>query len=349
MNNNLKCVKVREEFFHGAISFEYGDGTIRPWRLEVDKRNLYVDETLLSKGKFSAGVRLRVRTDSKHLGLEIAAVSDCQDQDAKRQYDLVVHNELIETKEIGQNSNDKVIFELPESDDENFEIWLSQASPTNVKCILIDEEAELEAVIDRRPRWITYGSSITQCVAAYSPTRTWPGLVARMRNLNLTCLGYGGQCHLDPLIAMMIRDQQADIISLKLGINVQGSNSLSLRTFASAVIGFVRIIREKQPNVPILLISPICSPCRETERNAVELSLIDMRQIIADCTNRLEQAGDKHVYYFSGLDLLGDSNVELLTDGCHPNGQGYELMGQHFVEKIFDPIVKKYPCIGSSG
>ena len=33
---------------------------------------------------------------------------------------------------------------------------------------------------------------------------------ARTHNLDLTCLGYGGQCHLDPIVASMIRDLPAD-------------------------------------------------------------------------------------------------------------------------------------------
>ena len=68
MNSSLKCIEAREEFFEGAVPFEHGDGTILPWRLEVDKQCLYVDEALLDKGKCSVGVRLRVRTDAKLLG-----------------------------------------------------------------------------------------------------------------------------------------------------------------------------------------------------------------------------------------------------------------------------------------
>ena len=342
MSNNLKCIKAKQEYFCGAISFEYSNETVRPWRLEVDKHDLYIDQGLLDNGRCSAGIRLRAKTNSRHLGLKIAAVPECHEKGTKRQYDLVVDNELIETKEIGMDSDEELLFGLPLSDDEIYEIWFSPVSPTDVKYILIDDAAKIEPVNDRQPRWITYGSSITRCGGAYSPARTWPAIVSRARNLNLTCLGYGGQCHMDPLVAMMIRNQQADIISLKLGINIQASYSLSRRTFAPAVIGFVETIREKHPDIPILLISPIYSPPRETVRNEVGLSLTDIRKIIADCSNRLKQAGDKHIYSFNGLDLLGESDAQLLPDECHPNGQGYELIGQRFLDKMFDPIAENY-------
>ena len=44
------------------------------------------------------------------------------------------------------------------------------------------------------------------------------------------------------------------------------------------------------------------------------------------------------MYTFSGLDLLGPEDVKLLPDGLHPNGEGYELIGERFIEKIIDSI-----------
>ena len=56
-------------------------------------------------------------------------------------------------------------------------------------------------------------------------------VVARDQNFNLTCLGYGGQCHLDSMVARMIRDLPANFISMCLGINIQGASSLGPRAF----------------------------------------------------------------------------------------------------------------------
>jgi hypothetical protein len=59
--------------------------------------------------------------------------------------------------------------------------------------------------------------------------------VTRARGWDLTCLGYGGQRHLDPLIACTIRDRYADLISMCVGINIYGQGSLNVRTFLPAV------------------------------------------------------------------------------------------------------------------
>ena len=72
--------------------------------------------------------------------------------------------------------------------------------------------------------WATWGSSLTHCVRAGSAARVWPGTVARTHDVNLVNLGFGGQCHLDPMVAMHIRDLPASCISMKLGINMMSGS-----------------------------------------------------------------------------------------------------------------------------
>ena len=55
-----------------------------------------------------------------------------------------------------------------------------------------------ESYEDARPKWVTYGSSITHCRTAESPSQTWPGVAARQSGLNLTCLGYGAVATWNP-------------------------------------------------------------------------------------------------------------------------------------------------------
>ena len=71
----------------------------------------------------------------------------------------------------------------------------------------------------------------------------------------------------------MIRELPANYLSLKLGINVHNAASMNIRTFRPAVIGFVHIVREKHPDTPLVVISPIFSPPRETTPNAAESTL----------------------------------------------------------------------------
>jgi hypothetical protein len=326
-------VQLDEALFEGAVSFERGHDWIKPWRLPFPKLRLFPpDDALVPRAETAAGVRLRFRTNAETLVVALVPA------DQPRLFDLTIDGDLLMTV-CAEAGNNQVLFPFVPEGDKIVELWLPQGHPVAMRHLLIEDQAECSAIEDTRPRWIAYGSSITHCGAAHSPARTWPATVARERELNLTCLGYGGNCHLEPMVAMMIRDMPADFISLKVGINVLGGMSLSGRTFAPAVIGFVQIIREKHPHVPIAVISPIISPPREEACNAVGLSLTRMRAQIQDAVRRMIDCGDAKLHYFSGLDLFGEDLVhDYLPDEVHPNGDGYEILGHNFSKLVFDKI-----------
>lgn len=159
-------------------------------------------------------------------------------------------------------------FEGLEVKDTLIELWLSQAGEFRLCRLELRDSASLRAFEDERHCSITYGSSITQCkeIGMESPTQTWPAIVVREHGFNLTYLGYGGQCHLARMVARMMRDLSADFVSLCVGINIQGRFILSPRTFRPALISF---IRERHPDIPLLVTLPIHSAERETRSNKV--------------------------------------------------------------------------------
>ncbi|GAG48911.1 unnamed protein product, partial [marine sediment metagenome] len=116
-----------------------------------------------------------------------------------------------------------------------------------------------------------------------------------------------------------------------------GGCSLSLRTFRPAIIGFVQIVREKHPDTPLAVISPIYAPQYETAKNPVELNLRIMRQEVAAAVDTLQAHGDRHIHYIDGLRLFGPdiSNWDdLVPDGLHPNADGYKALAEHFLKKV---------------
>jgi hypothetical protein len=67
------------------------------------------------------------------------------------------------------------------------------------------DHGPLPLIQDRRPRWLTHGSSITHCSEAHSPSRTWPATAARLADVRMISLGFGGQCHLDQAVSSAAR------------------------------------------------------------------------------------------------------------------------------------------------
>jgi hypothetical protein len=157
--------------------------------------------------------------------------------------DLGYDSQLVGTVELA--GQDSFRFDNLPRGSKQIELWLPQFGIFRLRALELSVNATVTPVKDTRPRWISYGSSITQCRAAQLPTQTWPTIVARTLDLNLTCLGFGGECHLDTMVARTVRDILADVVSLCLGINVFGSASLSPRTFRPAIIGLIQTVRER--------------------------------------------------------------------------------------------------------
>jgi hypothetical protein len=319
--------------WQGAISLHRTDEWVMPWRVPFESKRLFPPDALLERAAMPAGVRLSFMANTSSLTIDL----DVQSEDPQK-LDVYADGQLYESLNVA-GSRTLQINGLP-TGEKLLEVWLPQHGEVRVKSLAIDDGASLSAYDDGRPKWITYGSSITHCRAAESPSTTWPAIAARTLDLNLTCLGYGGNCHLEPMMARMIRDLPADYLSMKVGINVQGHNSLNARTFRPAIIGFVQILREKHPDTPLAVISPIFSPPLETKQNAVGFNLIEMRQEVAQAVDDLKSCGDSNVHYVDGLKLFGDHLGHMLPDDLHPNAEGYKLMGQNFVNEVAKPVFK---------
>ena len=240
----------------------------------------------------------------------------------------------------------------------HIEIWLAQNASTMLRELRLDDGASLEApAATSRRRWVHYGSSISHCMEAEHPTGTWPAVVARSADLDLHSLGLAGQCHLDQFAARTIRDLPADLISLKLGINVVNADSMRERVFVPAVHGVLDTIRDGHPDTPVVVISPIICPAAEDHPGPTlpndegtfdvidrpgelllgALSLTRIRELLRHVVEQRRTAGDEHLHYLHGHELFGVDDVDDLPDGLHPNSAGYQRMGERFTTWAFAP------------
>ena len=340
----MQSVPLSPAFFEGALSVEEGDGWLKPWRLPHPQHHLFPspENGLLARAEMASCVRLRFATDSSRLALTFLPLGEVPPACERDLFhlDATVEGEIVASAAVAP-AGERADFGLLPSGRKVLELWLPPEVPIAIRELLVDDGAQCEPVEDPRPRWVTYGSSLTHCVRANSSARTWPAIVARRHGLNLTSLGFGGQCHLDPMVALTIRDLPADLFTLKLGINCI-SGSLGARTFPAAVLGLVRIIREKHPTTPIALISPIGYPPHEATPNVVGYTIGAMRADIQDVFRRLVRDGDRSLACFNGLDVF---DLELIarytTDQCHPNGDGIELMAENFDRTVMQPMIAR--------
>jgi hypothetical protein len=91
------------------------------------------------------------------------------------------------------------------------------------------------APTDGHQVWVHYGSSISQGSNAAGPSTTWAALAAAAGGVDLVNLGFSGGMMLDSFVARAIRDRPADLISIKIGINIVGGDAMRRRAFGPAV------------------------------------------------------------------------------------------------------------------
>ena len=355
----------------GAIDGDVTPTGVTPRRISSAYRHqLPVEVEFLASSP--SGVRLRFVTDSENVGLELLATHVAVgDNVYPATVDYVVDGELTGSITFDEGNRLRVdpvtaAFDLSPGDavtlrfagdtvERVVELWLPNTSPVEVRAVHIDDGASVTiAPADTRPRWVHHGSSISHCMEAYSGSRTWPAVAARLGGVHLTNLGLAGQCHLDQFTARTIRDCPAELLSLKCGINIVNGDTLRMRTFAPALHGFLDTVREGHPHTPLLVISPIVCPTHEDTpgptdsttgfiRSAASpvalrqgaLTLRQIRDLVAGVVEARRGAGDTNLHYLDGRELFNDADVDDLPDGLHPNAEGYLRMGERFAKLAF--------------
>jgi hypothetical protein len=241
------------------------------------------------------------------------------------------------------------------------EIWLPHNETAEL--VALRTNARLEpGRNENRKIWLHHGSSISQGSNAPSPTTIWPALAASIGHVELINLGFGGSALLDPFTARTLRDTPADMISVKLGINLCNTDLMRARAFTPAVHGFLDTIREGHPVTPLVVISPLYCPIHEDtpgpgafdldalaaskvsfkatgnafERKAGKLTLTFIRDELQRIV-RQRATDDPHLHYVDGLTLYGEKDfAELpLPDQLHPDGPAHRRIGERFGQLAF--------------
>ena len=359
----------------GALDFDRTEQGITPRRLP-DWARPQVPVFMEMMVTQPSGVRIEFATNSDTVDLEVLLTRIQFGDNAPRRavFDLVCDGELLVSQDAEGGNLLKIDLRRPSQPDvvagttsrihfaglstasKQIELWLPTGAKVELQKLYLAPGATLEAFSpDARPHWIHHGSSISHCAEATSPTQTWPVTAARLADARITNLAFGGNCQLDQFVARTIRDMPADLISLKLGINIVNMDSMRERTFTPGVHGVLDTIREKQPDTPILIVSPIYCPSAETQPGptlpnktgkfetysgdeawrAGCLTLTWIRKILSKVVAKRRDAGDQNLHYLDGLQLFHEGDAADLPDDLHPNGQGYVRMGERFHEQVF--------------
>ena len=316
------------EAWHGAATWTAAGGGQQPWRVRPEHLERIMSADVDELARIPNGVRLEIDTDAQ--ALEIALTVHEAYAGAARCLDLVVDGELAATREVAGRA--EVRLELP-GRPARIELWLPHTAPTFLHDVVLHGASELAAAAPCGPRWTVYGSSISQCNEAGSPTGTWPALVAARNSYELTALGLSGQCHLDPPIAETIGASRPDLVTLCLGANIYGAGTFTARSLPPTVIGFVDHVR-RLTDAPIVVMSPTTAgPHREQERNCAGLDQREIRALIHRAVE-VVQRHDPLITLIDGSEIVTAEEMHLLGDLLHPTPEGYRVMAERLAPRL---------------
>ncbi|HEY2223276.1 SGNH/GDSL hydrolase family protein [Actinomycetospora sp.] len=363
----------------GALDLERGDLGVRPHRLPAWAR-ARADRQLVMAQSQPSGVRLvfrtaatRIEVDARRTTLAFAGVPPRPDG----RYDLLVDGDLVDQQtssggtslvtdlSTGVTENREgplgtVRFADLPSRDKLVEVWLPHQEMTELVALRTDAPVETIPTGTRRV-WLHHGSSISQGSIAASPTTTWPALAAARGGVDLVNLGFSGSAMLDSFVARTMRDQPADVVSVKIGINLTNADVMRLRAFTPAVHGFLDAVRDGHPTTPLLVITPVLCPIHEDtpgpgaadfgdgtmrfratgDPAEVAAGRLTLRTIREELTRIVTEraADDPHLHLLDGLTLYGagDAAEHPLPDRLHPDAATHRLMGERFAAHAFGP------------
>lgn len=360
----------------GAFDFDDRGSGLSPRRLPSWTRR-QLPPLVDIMARMPSGVRLRFATDSARVGIVFLATTMVLPGRPRRPvvFNLETGGRLAAVASMRGNAlqvdptrtggfdlergePDTLVFPDLAAGRKTCELWLPHNAYVELRGLVVDDGATVDAApADARPRWIHHGSSISHCMEAEEPALTWPAVAARQAGMSLTSLGFGGQCHLDQFVARTMRDAPADIVTVKAGINIVNMDSMRERVFVPALHGFLDTLRERKPDTPVAVISPIHCPSAETrpgptipnaegrfvtvdgfeEHRVGCLTLTRIRELIAEAVETRRSAGDTALHYVDGLELFGPEDAGDLPDDLHPNPAGYVRMGERFA-----PVLRRF-------
>ncbi|MFH8369630.1 GDSL-type esterase/lipase family protein [Streptomyces sp. NPDC018031] len=369
---------VTPDLVRGALDLERTAHGLLPHRLPARARRQIPDDQLAMAEAQPSGVRLALRTRATVIALDTLPTKRVYPglpDPPDGVYDLLVDGRptaqatvaggnvrsvdlATGAVELREGPPGTARFDGLPARDKVVEIWLPHSETTEL--IALRTDAPVGPAPDGGRRvWLHHGSSISHGSNADRPTATWPALAAARGGVELVNLGFGGSALLDPFTARAMRDTPADLVSVKIGINIVNTDVMRLRAFTPAVHGFLDTLREGHPATPLLVVSAILCPLQEdtpgplaadfqdgtlrfratgdpAERAAGRLTLKVIREELARIV-RERAADDPNLHYLDGRELYGErDHAELpLPDDLHPGPAGHRRIGENFARLAF--------------
>ena len=149
-----------------------------------------------------------------------------------------------------------------------------------------------------------------------------------MLDMNFINLGFGGLAKGEAAMAEYIAS-----LDMAAFVYDYDFNAPTVEHLTATHEPFFKIIREKNPTLPIIMFSRPCSFRTGEADTAARFA------VVKQTYDNAKAAGDENVYILNGLDFFPEYGPECTVDGTHPNDFGYRFMAEKIsatLKKILD-------------
>lgn len=163
-----------------------------------------------------------------------------------------------------------------------------------------------------------YGSSIVHGTAASRPSLIYPCIIGRDLNIDFRNIGFSGKALGEPALAHWLATLPTSVFVCDYDHNAPDPEHL-----AATHHPFYEIIRQKNPDLPYIMITRPNYWTRPTEQSVI----LRRRDIIMESYLKARRQGDENVYFIDGLSFFtGSDQYGNTMDSIHPNDAGFQRM-----------------------
>ncbi|NIB39061.1 hypothetical protein HBA55_05655 [Pseudomaricurvus alkylphenolicus] len=285
-------------------------------------------DAVAEQSRFPAGVKIRFASDTSRLHLQALGSTHSKGCGI----DLLVDGIYWKTVHLRRGELvDQCLFRDLPRQSRQFELYLPHQQEVDSLQIGVDEAGTVSPLqhAEAKPL-LLYGSSIAQGAGAQCSYLSYASIIGRELNRELFNFGFYGAGRAEPEVVACFAECSAAAVILDLG-----------KSYGTQPVGAYRQmlsqIREAQPQVPILCVTPIFSSREFYDPRFAQLS-DGIRSVVAEAASEM---GDR-VSVVDGLALLGrDDWRGLCNDGLHPNEMGFSRIAERLLPTLQQAMIQQ--------
>ncbi|MFI4912608.1 MAG: SGNH/GDSL hydrolase family protein [Sedimentisphaeraceae bacterium JB056] len=230
----------------------------------------------------------------------------------------------------GNGEYEHVYFKGLNKEMREFTMYLPSYSELKSLKIGFDEDCQiLEPTAYQIQKPITvYGTSITQSGCSSRGSNGYVALLERRLNADVVNLGFSGSGCGEPVMAELMTQIDASVYIVDSVANME--TDLMDQRYEK----FVRILREKRPEIPVILMTKIHFAF-EIDPDA-RAGYDRQHKALFATYKKLKEEGDDNVYLFDTGQIIKPGGDHPTVDGIHMTDVGYQMVAKELV-----PFVKE--------